>query len=52
MSKSKLYTGTGDQGTTSLVGGERVSKCCRRLEAYGTVDEFSSFLGVVLSTPT
>ena len=52
MSKSKLYTGTGDQGTTSLVGGERDSKCCRRLEAYGTVDEFSSFLGVVLSTPT
>lgn len=51
MSKSKLYTGTGDQGTTSLVGGERVSKFCNRLEAYGTVDEFSSFIGVVLSHP-
>lgn len=49
MTKSKLYTGTGDLGTTSLVGGSRVSKTCVRLEAYGTVDEFSSFLGVVLS---
>lgn len=47
--KSCLYTGTGDGGTTSLVGGERISKVCARLEAYGTVDEFSSFLGVVLS---
>lgn len=47
--KSCLYTGTGDNGTTSLVGGERISKVCTRLEAYGTVDEFSSFLGVVLS---
>lgn len=47
--KSCLYTGTGDGGTTSLVGGERISKVCTRLEAYGTVDEFSSFLGVVLS---
>ena len=49
--KSCLYTGTGDGGTTSLVGGERISKVCARLEAYGTVDEFSSFLGVVLSNP-
>ena len=48
--KSNLYTGTGDTGTTSLVGGQRISKCCARLEAYGTVDEFSSFLGVVLSS--
>lgn len=47
--KSCLYTGTGDDGTTSLVGGERISKVSSRLEAYGTVDEFSSFLGVVLS---
>lgn len=47
--KSILYTGTGDGGTTSLVGGERISKVCKRIEAYGTVDEFSSFLGVVLS---
>lgn len=49
--KSCLYTGTGDNGTTSLVGGERISKVSIRLEAYGTVDEFSSFLGVVLSHP-
>lgn len=49
MTKSKLYTGTGDAGTTSLVGGTRISKTCRRLEAYGTLDEFSSFLGVILS---
>ena len=49
--KSNLYTGTGDNGTTSLVGGERISKISTRLEAYGTVDEFSSFLGVVLSNP-
>ena len=48
--KSNLYTGTGDSGTTSLVGGQRISKCCARLEAYGTVDEFSSFLGVVSSS--
>lgn len=44
---SKLYTGTGDQGTTSLVGGERVKKASARLEAYGTLDEFSSFLGII-----
>ena len=48
--KSNLYTGTGDRGTTSLVGGQRISKCSTRLEAYGTIDEFSSFLGVVLSS--
>lgn len=45
--KSSLYTGTGDAGTTSLVGGQRISKTAKRLEAYGTLDEFSSFLGVV-----
>lgn len=49
MTKSNLYTRTGDLGETSLVGGERVSKTSVRLEAYGTLDEFSSFLGVVLS---
>lgn len=48
-SKSNLYTGGGDAGMTSLVGGQRVPKNSLRLEAYGTVDEFSSFLGVVLS---
>lgn len=49
MAKSKLYTATGDAGQTSLVGGERVSKTSARLEAYGTIDEFSSFLGVALT---
>lgn len=42
-----IYTKTGDQGTTSLVGGTRVSKCDDRVEAYGTVDELNSHLGVV-----
>lgn len=51
MEKSKLYTGTGDAGTTSLVGGQRVRKDSVRLEAYGTLDEFSSTLGCVLSDP-
>lgn len=45
--KSNLYTFTGDNGTTSLVGGERIKKNCDRLEAYGTIDELSSTLGVV-----
>lgn len=49
MAKSALYTGTGDLGTTSLVGGERVLKTSLRLEAYGTIDELSSFIGAVLS---
>ena len=39
-----IYTKTGDKGTTSLVGGERVSKTDVRLEAYGTVDELSAQL--------
>ena len=47
--KSNLYTRTGDDGTTSLVDGSRIAKDSVRLEAYGTLDEFSSFLGVVLS---
>lgn len=47
MAKSNLYTGGGDAGTTSLVGGERVKKNSVRLEAYGTLDEFSAFLGAV-----
>lgn len=49
MSTSKIYTKTGDQGKTSLVGGERVPKSDLRLDCYGTVDELNSVLGVLLS---
>lgn len=42
-----IYTKKGDQGMTSLVGGTRVEKCDPRVEAYGTVDELDSVLGVV-----
>lgn len=46
---SKIYTRTGDGGQTSLVGGTRVCKTHPRLEAYGTIDELSSHLGLLLS---
>jgi cob(I)alamin adenosyltransferase len=46
MRISKVYTRTGDQGQTSLVNGERVSKASLRVEAYGAVDELNSFLGL------
>jgi cob(I)alamin adenosyltransferase len=42
----KIYTTTGDQGETSLFGGRRVPKDALRIEAYGTVDELNSVLGV------
>ena len=45
--KSPLYTFTGDTGTTSLVGGTRVSKDNIRIEAYGTIDELNSFVGML-----
>ena len=41
----KIYTRTGDDGTTGLFGGGRVRKCDPRLECYGTVDELNAFLG-------
>lgn len=47
MKKSFIYTRTGDKGTTALVGGRRVSKTHVRLEAYGTVDELNSQLGLL-----
>ena len=47
MKITKVYTRGGDQGKTSLVGGQRVSKASKRLEAYGTVDELSSHLGLL-----
>ncbi len=42
----KIYTKTGDQGETGLFGGPRVSKCHARIEAFGTVDELNSHLGL------
>lgn len=42
-----IYTKTGDKGATSLANGERVSKTDARLEAYGTVDELNSWVGLV-----
>ena len=42
----KIYTRTGDAGETSLFGGARVPKSDARIEAYGTIDELNSFLGV------
>ena len=47
--KSLIYTRTGDNGTTSLVGGVRVPKTHARLEAYGTIDELNSFLGMLIA---
>ena len=47
MKITKVYTRGGDKGLTSLVGGQRVSKASTRLEAYGTVDELSSHLGLL-----
>lgn len=42
---TRIYTRTGDDGTSALIGGRRVSKNSLRLEAYGTVDELNAFLG-------
>ena len=46
----KIYTKTGDDGTTSLIGGKRVKKYDIRLEAYGTVDELNSWIGLIIAT--
>jgi len=43
----KIYTKTGDAGTTALFGGKRVSKADLRIETYGTVDELNSYVGLV-----
>ena len=43
----KIYTKTGDKGTTSLIGGTKVPKSHERIEAYGTVDELNSWIGLV-----
>ncbi len=43
----KIYTKTGDNGSTGLFGGKRISKDDSRIEAYGTVDELNSFIGLL-----
>lgn len=43
----KIYTKTGDQGTTALFGGKRVSKADLRIDTYGTIDELNSWIGLV-----
>lgn len=48
MKKSSIYTKTGDKGKTSLVGGKRVEKTHVRLDAYGTIDELNSFVGLLV----
>ena len=45
----KIYTRTGDNGTTSLPGGERISKTDERIEFYGVMDELNSYLGLLSS---
>ena len=45
--KNITYTKMGDKGTTSLIGGKRVPKFDDRVEAYGTVDELSAYIGVL-----
>jgi len=51
MRITKVYTRTGDKGTTRLVGGTEVGKDHPRIEAYGTVDELNAVLGMVRSHP-
>ena len=46
LSLSRIYTKTGDQGETGLVGGQRVAKDAQRIEVFGTVDELNSFVGL------
>ena len=47
---TKVYTRTGDDGTTGLGGGQRVAKSSLRIDAYGTVDELSSAIGLAVSS--
>ena len=50
MKKATIYTGTGDNGTTSLCGGTRVAKNHPRVEAYGTLDELNAHLGLLAAS--
>jgi cob(I)alamin adenosyltransferase len=47
-----IYTRTGDDGTTGLIGGSRVKKNNIRLESYGTIDELNSFIGLIRTLQT
>jgi cob(I)alamin adenosyltransferase len=49
MKKSKIYTRSGDSGTTALVSGTRVKKSIDRIALYGEVDELNSFIGLAIS---
>ncbi|MCF8324531.1 MAG: cob(I)yrinic acid a,c-diamide adenosyltransferase [Leadbetterella sp.] len=48
---SKIYTKTGDKGTTSLIGGTRLPKHHIKIEAYGSVDELNAWIGVLADAP-
>src|SRR5271165_6101282 len=47
---TRIYTRTGDDGTTGLVGGQRIKKNALRIETYGTLDELSSVIGLARSS--
>jgi cob(I)alamin adenosyltransferase len=51
MDMARIYTKTGDDGTTGLIGGTRVSKNDLRIEAYGSIDELNAVLGIVATFP-
>lgn len=47
---TKIYTKTGDDGSTGIIGGKRISKASQRIIAYGAVDELNASIGIVLSS--
>ena len=46
----KIYTKTGDNGTTGLIGGKRIKKSNPRIKAYGVIDELNAMLGIILAS--